>query len=165
MRNIRHLLVTILCIIAANAYGFDGKHVCYDHVDMPSEFDGHVNIGLSLEAFADPIYYHDTKSHIMYEINKHTKEATVGQGYEDEHNALAYPPIGSNENWYSFWVNIVIPSTITYGNETYTVTAIAPYAFHKASEIQTVKLPETIKRIGVNAFSWCTSLKEIITVR
>ena len=69
MRNIRHLLVTILCIIAANAYGFDGKHVCYDHVDMPSEFDGHVNIGLSLEAFADPIYYHDTKSHIMYEIN------------------------------------------------------------------------------------------------
>ena len=41
--------------------------------------------------------------------------------------------------------NVVIPETVPYNREDYTVTAIGPGAFYFADGIRTVRLPETAR--------------------
>ena len=53
-------------------------------------------------------------------------------------------------------VNINIPQVL----DGYTVTAISPHAFAD-SEIKSIHLPDTITKIGRNAFSGCTKLQSI----
>lgn len=53
-------------------------------------------------------------------------------------------------------VNINIPQVL----DGYTVTAISPHAFAD-SEIKSIRLPDTITKIGRNAFSGCTKLQSI----
>ena len=60
----------------------------------------------------------------------------------DENNAIA---------------TVVIPPTISYGNEGYTVTSIADYAFQGWS-ITSVVIPNTVTSIGNYAFDECMSL-------
>ena len=54
-----------------------------------------------------------------------------------------------------------IPSTVTYQDQTYTVTAIADYAFYQISVLTSVGLPSTLTRIGTEAFSHCTNLSSV----
>lgn len=56
--------------------------------------------------------------------------------------------------------NIVIPSTITIDGETYTVTEIEDGAF-KGTDIKSIVIPDTIEKIGSNAFENCENLKHI----
>ena len=56
--------------------------------------------------------------------------------------------------------NFVIPSTVTSGTITYTVTAIGEEAFYE-SEITTVRIPETVTIISNEAFENCEKLSEI----
>ena len=84
---------------------------------------------------------------IYYTLDIAQKEATVtsdGTGYISNYSG-----------------NIVIPSTITYNDITYTVTSIGEKAFYQAQEIDSVTMPNTITSIGEEAFSWCHSLKSI----
>ena len=53
-----------------------------------------------------------------------------------------------------------IPSTISYGNEDYTVTSIADYAF-QGWTITSVVIPNTVISIGKNAFDECIALTSI----
>ena len=107
------------------------------------------------------ITYHEQSMHLLFELNESTKEAVVGTGVYQERNALPYPPLGSNENWYDYWRNLVIPSTITYNGDNYTVIGISNYAFHKSTTVESVILPSSVRYIGNEAFSWCTELKQI----
>ena len=53
---------------------------------------------------------------------------------------------------------LTIPSTITYGGKTYTVTAIANHAFAECTKLTYISVPNTIKDIDTYAFNNCTGL-------
>ncbi len=55
----------------------------------------------------------------------------------------------------------VLPSTVTYNGEKYTVTAIAPFAFHASLTLVSIKLPTELTHIGDGAFSFCPMLTDI----
>ncbi|MCL2329501.1 MAG: leucine-rich repeat domain-containing protein [Bacteroidetes bacterium] len=57
--------------------------------------------------------------------------------------------------------NIVIPSTVQYGGQTYTVTSIGEDAFKLCNELTAVTIPQTVKTIGKNAFYKCYDLAAI----
>ena len=55
--------------------------------------------------------------------------------------------------------SLVIPSEVTgYNGETYIVTEIANYAFSGCSMLDTLVIPNTVKKIGMYAFTGCTKL-------
>jgi hypothetical protein len=56
--------------------------------------------------------------------------------------------------------DIVIPETVTYNGNEFTVTSIGYQAF-KNSDIIGISLPPTVTSILYSAFYGCTSLKEI----
>lgn len=60
-------------------------------------------------------------------------------------------------------VDIVIPSTVTYNANNYTVTTIDSYAFNstKNGYINSVVIPNTVSYIGESAFAWQYYLKFI----
>lgn len=105
--------------------------------------------------------YGDDNTHLMFMLNTKTKEAMLGDGINEEHNAQYYPPIGHPDFFKNFWENVVVPSTITYGNVVYTVTSVAPNAFYKSADVKSIVLPETIKQIGGSAFSTCPNLESV----
>lgn len=61
--------------------------------------------------------------------------------------------------------SLSIPSTVTYNNITYTVTAIGNFAFNGASGYTgTLTLPNTLVTIGNNAFGSCTHFVGSLTI-
>lgn len=55
--------------------------------------------------------------------------------------------------------NIVIPATVTNGNNTYTVTEIADNGFQDMHSLQEVTIPRTVITIGDYAFANCSALE------
>lgn len=51
--------------------------------------------------------------------------------------------------------NVVIPSSITYNNKSYTVTGIDGSAFYFSSRLTSISIPKTINSIGKKAFNGC----------
>ncbi len=70
-------------------------------------------------------------------------------------------------NYYDSYSNeysgaVTIPETVTYNNNTYSVTSIGSYAFYSCSSLTSIILPESVTSIGSNAFSGCSSLYKVI---
>ena len=65
-----------------------------------------------------------------------------------------------NDNYESYSGIINIPSHVTYNGTTYTVTSIGYQAF-TLSTITQVTIPNTVTRIGGNAFRICKSLEKV----
>ena len=57
--------------------------------------------------------------------------------------------------------DIVIPSTVPFGNDTYKVESIVDYAFYRSQGVRSVVLSEGLKSIGVSAFSNDSSLVSV----
>lgn len=57
--------------------------------------------------------------------------------------------------------NVEVPSTVKHNNVFYTVTEIATNAFHGCQDLTGVRLPESIKVIGIEAFRNCPKLSSI----
>jgi len=68
---------------------------------------------------------------------------------------LAVAPVERGSTPYSG--DIIIPSSVTYGNKTWTVIEIMDDAFGYNSNITSVTLPSTLKKIGKNAFYSCSN--------
>ena len=61
--------------------------------------------------------------------------------------------------------SLSIPSTVTYNDNTYTVTAVANYAFYNCSGFTgTLSLPNTLVTIGNYAFGSCTHFVGSLTI-
>ncbi|MBQ7238016.1 MAG: leucine-rich repeat domain-containing protein [Bacteroidales bacterium] len=56
---------------------------------------------------------------------------------------------------------IVVPETVTYKKKNYRVVAIGDWAFKYYYKLQSVTLPNSIKKIGESAFGWCGDLANI----
>lgn len=77
---------------------------------------------------------------------------------------------GSSASYFNAYSGaITIPSTVTYGDKTYTVTRIQEFAFRNCPDLKTVSIPSTITSIGTSnpigiydCFYGCTSFKAFI---
>lgn len=58
--------------------------------------------------------------------------------------------------------NITIPSYVTYYSDTYKVTEISIGAFQNCGGLRRITIPNSVSRIGNNAFSYCTGLETVI---
>ncbi len=56
---------------------------------------------------------------------------------------------------------VVIPASVTYNAQTYTVTSIGKYAFYKCSGLISVTIPNTVTSIGEGAFWDCSGLTSL----
>ncbi|MEY3499499.1 MAG: hypothetical protein RL308_1168 [Bacteroidota bacterium] len=57
--------------------------------------------------------------------------------------------------------NVVIPTTVTKGCETYSVTSIVDGAFAGCSGLTSVSIPNSVTSIGVEAFAYCSGLTTV----
>lgn len=58
-------------------------------------------------------------------------------------------------------VDVIIPSTVSYNGEIYTVASIGEEAFFGCTDLTSIEIPNTIISIGNKAFNGCTTLKEL----
>lgn len=80
---------------------------------------------------------------LCYNLDSETKTATVTW----------------SDDYYSG--DIVVPSTVSYSSETYTVTVIGQDAFGYCRNLTSVVIPETVTEIYFDAFSYSTRLTSI----
>lgn len=66
-----------------------------------------------------------------------------------------------DENYNSYSGAVSVPPEVTYGDVTYTVSAIGESAFYQCSSLTKVELPTTIRAFKFQAFSLCQALAEI----
>ena len=57
--------------------------------------------------------------------------------------------------------NIVIPETVTYSDNTYTVVSIGYEAFANCDGVSSISIPNTVTSISTAAFSYCTNMTSI----
>ena len=70
--------------------------------------------------------------------------------------------VTSDDNlYYSYSGNIIIPSSISYKNETYSVTSIGARAFYRCSEVTSITIPNSVTSIGYYAFQGTSWLKNL----
>lgn len=124
-------------------------------------------VSVSIPLWADKVYIIDDDNvllmhdHIQYKLNIQTKEATVGNGIDDEKNAIDPPKYGDPDYGTNYWRDLIIPSEVTYNSEIYTVKSIAWRAFGRTTYVHNIILPETITNISSEAFYMCTELESV----
>ena len=67
-----------------------------------------------------------------------------------------------NENIKYKGSHCVVPASIEYDNDTYTIVSIGKEAFYKNNNIEMVEIPSTVKSIGQEAFEYCTHLRGVV---
>ena len=84
---------------------------------------------------------------IYYNFNTSAKTAEV-----------TYPMY--NMDYYSG--SVIIPSEVSYNDETYSVTSIGDYAFNNCSGLTFVTIPDGVTSIGYSAFYRCSELTSVV---
>jgi hypothetical protein len=86
------------------------------------------------------------------------KFASEGIYYDLDDEALTATVIAGEA---AYTGEVAIPSSVTYGENTYNVTAIAADAFANCAELTSVTIPESVTAIVAGTFSGCTNLNTI----
>ena len=105
----------------------------------------------------------------VWPVTAMAEEEGVGTTFENggyhyeitgDHEVAFISNVPNNGNaTYSGEVNI--PENVVHNETTYTVTAVAEYAFFTCSGVTKVTVPNTVKTIGDKAFYRCKALKEV----
>jgi hypothetical protein len=69
-----------------------------------------------------------------------------------------------NDHPYSYQGSVIIPSSVVYQNDTYTVIEIGSNTFKDQSLMTSVEIPNTVTTIGSEAFNNCTGLTGTLTI-
>lgn len=94
-------------------------------------------------------------SEVAVKVNKFTVEGVTYELNEADASKVAacgYP----SDN-----VNAVIPATVEYVGDTFTVTEIADHCFDNMADLKSVDIQANVTRIGDMAFWGCTSLASV----
>ncbi len=104
--------------------------------------------GLAYDFMVNGIYY-----------NQNGDKATVtyqGRTLEGYNNGVARYSYHSD-----YMGKVVIPESVSFDGNNYSVTAIGDHAFHSCNELISVSLPQTIEEINEYAFCDCSSLRGV----
>ena len=63
--------------------------------------------------------------------------------------------------YYGYSGEVIIPETVTYNGNAYSVTSIGRYVFFDCSSLTSVTIPESVTSIGNSAFESCSALTSI----
>lgn len=96
--------------------------------------------------------YDFMKNGLCYDINSDGTSVTVT--YQN----------GSEPRYTDLSGAITIPSSVTNGGSTYTVTAIGSAAFAGCTALTSVTMPNTVTTIGGYAFASCSGLSGLLTI-
>lgn len=109
-----------------------------------------ITIVASLNIYAYDYMYRKVKvGDFYYELDKDYKTATVT-------NSIT-KTLGEQ----SYCGEMKIPSAIMYEGEIYEVTEIDLMAFQYSKRLYSIKIPNTVKRIGAHAFDGCSSMVSV----
>lgn len=78
--------------------------------------------------------------------------------FSENEATVTYRTTGYN----SYSGAVIIPTSVTYNNKTYSVTSIGNRAFQNCSSLTSITIPATLKKVGTDAFEGCTSLGKVI---
>ena len=89
--------------------------------------------------------------------------------YDFEVDGIYYNITGSNTvavtyrdaTYNSYSGNVVVPSTVTYGGVTYTVTTVGNHAFYQCDNLISLELPGTVNRLESEAIQACPVLESL----
>ena len=77
---------------------------------------------------------------------------------------VTYPGSSSSNTWNGYTKptgSLTIPSTVTNGGTTYSVTSIGNYAFYECTSLTSVVIPNSVISIGKYVFHNCTGLTNV----
>ncbi|MCM1349491.1 MAG: leucine-rich repeat protein [Firmicutes bacterium] len=84
--------------------------------------------------------------------NKNSNGTTVSVTFFGTNNSLS---------GYAYSGDVVIPASVTYNGETYSVTSIGGSAFKGCSALTSITIPNSVTSIGYYAFKGCSALTSI----
>ena len=106
----------------------------------------------------------DTELTVIYSVylGTHPEVYTYNYGVSNGEYVATITGI-SNSYKSSYDSSLMLPTTVVYENHEYKVVAIGDGAFKNLTRLSAVYLSNTIETIGEEAFSGCTSLKDVYT--
>ena len=110
----------------------------YKSADIWSKFDNIVGLE-----------HDETIGGLKYILNPANRTAVVT--YAEENSLANYEGMQS----------VIVPETVAFDGESYTVVGIGDEAFNNCWGLKAVSLPSTLQSIGKLAFGYCTSLRSV----
>ncbi len=94
---------------------------------------------------------------------KNSDGVTIYYNFNSDYRSVTVTYKGASYSRYSdeYIGDIVIPETVTYGDEIYSVTSIGSSAFNNCSRLTSVTIPNSVTSIGDEAFNGCSGLTSV----
>ena len=108
-----------------------------------------ISILIALAAGVGTIFAEKVKIGDLY-YNLNTDNLTAEVTWENEYSGN-----------YTNLVSAVIPASVTYDSQTYSVTSLGKWALYKCVNLTSVTIPNSVTSIGESAFSYCRGLISI----